>query len=66
MQPKNMGKHVNLLMRMPNSEIQISCHKHKFKHLNDHYIYRICYKIAKKGKPFKKDLPLLKNDITTN
>jgi hypothetical protein len=25
---------------------------------------RVAYKIAKKGKPSKKDLPLLKNDIT--
>jgi len=28
------------------------------------YIYPISYKIAKKGKPPKKDLPFWKNDIT--
>jgi len=55
-----MGKHVHLSMRMPHIEIQISCHEHRFKHLNLQYIYPISYKIAKKGKPQKMDLPLLK------
>jgi len=40
--------------------MKISCHKHRFKHLNFNYIYRICYKNAKKGKPNKTDLPYLK------
>ena len=40
--------------------LQISCHKHRFKHLKFQHIYRICYKIAKNGKPEKKDLPYLK------
>ena len=42
----------------------ISCQNHRSKHLNCHYIYRISYKIAKKGKSSEMNLPLLKNDIT--
>jgi hypothetical protein len=44
--------------------IQITCQNHRSKHFNFQYIYRISYKIAKKGKPDEMDLPLLKNDIT--
>ena len=43
----------------------VSCQYNKFKHLNFQYIYLISYKFAKKASPRKKDLPLLKNDITT-
>ena len=45
-------------------ELGISCHKRRSEHFNCHYIYLISYKIAKKGKTSKTDLPLLKNDIT--
>ena len=38
----------------------ISCQNHRSKHLNSHYIYRICYKNAKKGKPSKKVYPIEK------
>jgi hypothetical protein len=47
------------------SKVVLSCQYNRFKHLNFNYIYLISYKIAKKGKPSKKDLPLLENDITT-
>ncbi len=33
--------------------VHISCHKHRSKHLNFHYIYPISYKIAKKANPEK-------------
>jgi len=46
------------------SKPAITYHHHRFKHLNFQYIYRISYKIAKKGKPLSKSLLLLKNDIT--
>ena len=46
------------------SNVVISCHKHNLKPNLVQYIYLISFKIAKKGKPEKKDLPLLKNDIT--
>ena len=39
--------------------MKISCHKHNLKPFLTDYIYRISYKIAKKGKPPKKDLPFL-------
>jgi hypothetical protein len=42
----------------------ISCQNQKSNHLNFNCIYRTSYKIAKKGKPYQIDLPLLKNDIT--
>jgi len=42
----------------------LSCHKHNLKPNLVQYIYPISYKIAKKGKPYKMDLPLCKNDIT--
>jgi len=44
--------------------LQIPCQNRKFKHFNFQYIYRICYKNAKKGKPGEMDFPLFKNDIT--
>jgi len=43
---------------------QISCQKHNLKPILTDCIYRISYKIAKKGKPCEMDLPLLENDIT--
>jgi len=46
------------------SRFVLSCHKHNLKWFNLDYIYLISYKIAKKGKTSKTDLPLLKNDIT--
>ena len=46
------------------SKLVISCQNHKSNNLNSHYIYRICYKNAKKGKPSKISLPFLENDIT--
>jgi len=45
--------------------LKISCHKHNLKPFLTDYIYLISYKFAKKASPRKKDLPLLKNDITT-
>jgi len=42
----------------------ISFHKLNLKPIRADYIYRISYKNAKKAKSPKKDLPLLKNDIT--
>ena len=47
----------------PDLDTWYSCHKHRFKHLNFHYIYPISYKIAKKANPLK-EFALLKNDIT--
>jgi hypothetical protein len=44
--------------------IVITCHEHRFKHLNCHYIYRIIPIKKQKGKPDEMNLPLLKNDIT--
>ena len=38
----------------------ISCHKHKLNPILVHYIYHN----NEKGKPCRKDLALLKNDIT--
>ena len=32
-------------------KLVLSCHKHRSKHFNFHYIYRICYKNAKKAEP---------------
>jgi hypothetical protein len=58
MRPKNMGEHVHLSMLEPYSEIQISCHKHRFKHFNLQYIYLISYRNAKKAKP-KNEIRLL-------
>jgi len=34
-------------------KLVLSCHKHRFKHLNFRYIYLISYKIAKKASPVK-------------
>jgi len=45
-------------------ELGIACHKNNLKPSLVQYIYLISYKIAKKGKTSKTDLPLLKNDIT--
>jgi hypothetical protein len=44
--------------------IVISCQKHNLESILTDCIYRISYKIAKKGKPGEMDLHLLKNDIT--
>jgi len=38
------------------------CQKHNLEPILTDYIYRISYKIAKKGKPCEMDLPLLEND----
>ena len=46
------------------SKVVISCHKHRSKHLNFNYIYRISYKNAKKASPEKRICPY-KNDITS-
>jgi hypothetical protein len=40
--------------------LQISCHKHRFKHLNFNYIYRICCKIAKRASSVEWIYPYLK------
>ena len=40
------------------SKLVLSCHKHKFKHLNSRYIYLISYKIAKKANPWKTICPI--------
>jgi len=37
--------------------VQIPCQYNRFKHLNFNYIYRICYKNAKKANPRKKICP---------
>jgi len=42
--------------------LKISCQKHNLEPILTDYIYRISYKIAKKGKPCEMDLPLLEND----
>jgi len=39
------------------SKVVLSCQNQRSKHLNFQYIYLISYKIAKKGKPSKTDLP---------
>ena len=39
-------------------ELGISCHKHRFKHFNFHYIYLISYKNAKKANPVKWICPI--------
>jgi len=36
----------------------VSCHKHNLKWLNFDYIYRICYKNAKKANPRKMICPI--------
>jgi hypothetical protein len=46
------------------SKLVISCQNNNLKSVYADYIYRICYKNAKNGKPSEKSLPLLKNDIT--
>jgi hypothetical protein len=45
-----------LLIEIP--PVVLSCQNQRSKHLNFQYIYLISYKIAKKGKPPKTDLPL--------
>ncbi len=35
----------------------ISCHTHRFEHIKLQYIYRICYKNAKKANPRKRICP---------
>jgi hypothetical protein len=57
-QPKTITRKTRFLKRV------ISCQKHNLNPILAHYIYRISYKNAKKGKPDEMDLPLLKNDIT--
>ena len=52
------------MVRPSLQKLHVSCQKHNLKPFLSDYIYRICYKNAKKGKPEKNDLPLLKNDIT--
>ncbi len=56
MRPNNIGKHIDLWSRMIDSAYGY-LDKHKSKYRNFKYIYPISYKIAKKGKPLKKDLP---------
>ncbi len=47
------------------SNVVFTCQNHRLKHFNFQYIYPISCKITK-GKLLKKDLSLLKNDITNN
>ena len=61
---KTTGGYVWSESRDSSSAWTLSCQNQRSKHFNCHYIYRICYKNAKKGKPDEMDLPFLKNDIT--
>jgi len=38
--------------------MQITCQYNRFKHFNSQYIYRICYKNAKKANPVERICPL--------
>jgi len=48
------------IIKVSEFRLQIPCHKHNLELIITDYIYRISYKIAKKGKSPKKDLPLEK------
>jgi hypothetical protein len=50
--------------KMRGELIEDTLPKHSPTSISSDYIYRIIHK-NQKGKPLKKDLPLLKNDITT-
>jgi hypothetical protein len=49
----NVNYKYYLFGKFRKEKLVISCHTHKFKHLNFNYIYRICYKNAKKANPLK-------------